>query len=60
MLITKKENIIKALQTVDTHKVNPTENDFGKGDSAELFLNSLSSAKIWEINHQKEFKNINF
>ena len=56
----QKGNIIKALQTVNTHKVNRTENDFGKGDSAELFLSSLSSAKIWEINHQKEFKNINF
>ena len=56
----QKENILKALKTVNTHKVNPTENDFGKGNSAELFLSSLSSAKIWEINHQKEFKNINF
>lgn len=56
----KKGNISKALQAVATHKTSPTVNDFGKGESAELFLNSLLSTKIWEINHQKEFKNINF
>lgn len=56
----QKENISGALQTVNTHKINAAGNDFGKGNSAELFLNSLLSGKIWEINHQKEFKNINF
>lgn len=56
----QKENVLKALQAVTTHKINVLANDFGKGNSAELFLNSLASGKIWEINHQKEFKNINF
>lgn len=55
-----KENISKALKVVATHKTSKASNDFGKGDSADLFLNSLKSTKIWEINHQKEFKNINF
>lgn len=55
-----KENIDKALSAVATHKINPIENDFGSGNSAELFLNSLLSDKIWSINYQKEFKNINF
>jgi UDP-N-acetylglucosamine 2-epimerase (hydrolysing) len=56
----QKENIIKALHSVTNHKISPTANDFGKGNSAELFLNSLLSSKIWEINHQKKFKNIDF
>ena len=56
----KKENIAKALELVTSHKVNPIENNFGKGNSAELFLNSLLSAEVWDINYQKQFKNINF
>lgn len=56
----QKENIDKALEAVMTHKINPVANDFGSGNSAELFLNSLLSDKIWSINYQKEFKNINF
>ena len=56
----KKENILKALHSVAMHQVSQIENDFGKGNSSELFLNSLSSTKIWDINHQKEFKNIDF
>lgn len=56
----QKQNILKALHLISSHKVSPASNDFGKGNSAELFLNSLLSDKIWEINHQKEFKTINF
>lgn len=56
----QKENIIKALHSVINHKISPVNSDFGKGKSAELFLNSLLSSKIWEINHQKKFKNIDF
>lgn len=56
----QKENISKALEAVTIHQVNPIENDFGIGGSAELFLSSLISVNIWKINHQKEFKNINF
>lgn len=56
----QKENILKALSSVGTHKVSVVDNVFGKGNSSNLFLNSLLSSKIWKINHQKEFKNINF
>ena len=38
------ESISNALCTIDTHKVQPTESDFGKGNSAELFLKSLLNA----------------
>lgn len=56
----QKKNIAKALHTISNHQVSSATKDFGKGNSTELFLNSLLSAKIWEINHQKEFNNINF
>lgn len=56
----QKENIIIALHSVINHKISPVNSDFGKGKSAKLFLNSLLSSKIWEINHQKKFKNIDF
>ncbi|WP_264522011.1 UDP-N-acetylglucosamine 2-epimerase [Flavobacterium sp. N1994] len=55
-----KNNILKALQSISNHKINQINSDFGKGNSAELFLNSLLTDKIWEISHQKKFKNINF
>jgi len=29
---------------------------FGNGNSAQLFLDSLESSKVWSINHQKQFK----
>ena len=55
-----KTNILKALQSISNHQVNLINTDFGKGNSSELFLNSLLTDKIWEISHQKKFKNINF
>ena len=32
---------------------------FGKGNSAKLFVESLSDEKIWKLNHQKQFVDIN-
>jgi len=31
---------------------------FGKGNSAELFLNHLQSEALWEISHQKQFRDL--
>ncbi len=55
-----KKSIQKALQIIDNHKVQPSQNDFGKGNSAGLFLKSIENNDIWKINHQKQFENINF
>lgn len=54
-----KESIVEALQAIDTHQVLPSKNDFGNGNSAQLFLNSLLNTDIWQLNHQKQFKDIN-
>jgi len=53
-----KESISKALQTIDTHEILPSKNDYGSGNSAQLFLNSLLNNDIWQLNHQKQFKDI--
>ena len=54
-----KKNIIEALQIIDSHKVQVTNSDFGKGNSAQLFLESLEKNDIWQLNHQKQFRDIN-
>lgn len=51
-----KESIQNALNAIGNHKVKPTLNDFGKGNSAALFLKSIENKEIWNINHQKQFR----
>ncbi len=48
-------DIKKALQVIDHYTITPTK-DFGTGDSATLFLKSLKSMALWEVNHQKQFR----
>ncbi|MCM0668635.1 UDP-N-acetylglucosamine 2-epimerase [Flavobacterium tyrosinilyticum] len=52
----EKKNISKALSIIDSHKVKQSDADFGTGNSAELFLDSLQGDKIWQMNHQKQFR----
>ncbi|WP_320814524.1 UDP-N-acetylglucosamine 2-epimerase [Flavobacterium sp.] len=52
------KSITDALKIMDSHKVQKTSNDFGKGNSAQLFLKSLSNQDIWNLNHQKQFRDI--
>ncbi|MDI6046600.1 UDP-N-acetylglucosamine 2-epimerase [Flavobacterium yafengii] len=47
-----------ALEKIDSHQVVKTNADFGKGNSAQLFLESLEGKNIWEVNHQKQFRDI--
>ena len=53
-----KESISNALQIIDTHEILPSKSDYGTGNSAQLFLNSLLNTDIWQLNHQKQFKDI--
>lgn len=50
------KNISEALRKIDSHKVKPTDADFGEGNSAELFLECLQKEEFWEMNHQKQFR----
>lgn len=51
-----EEEIVAALKIIDSHQVKISDSDFGKGNSAELFLKSLLNQDIWALNHQKQFR----
>lgn len=53
-----EKEIVKALKIIDSHQVKVSDSDFGKGNSAELFLKSLLNQDIWALNHQKQFRDI--
>ncbi len=53
-----KEDILQGLFSIDLQKKHSIKNDFGKGNSAELFLESLQIDKIWKLNKQKQFRDI--
>jgi UDP-N-acetylglucosamine 2-epimerase (hydrolysing) len=52
------DGIANALAIIDTHRAQATQSDYGKGNSAALFLESLLNPAIWELNHQKQFRDI--
>ena len=49
------DEILNAVNS-DLTKTSVDAKSFGSGNSAELFLNSLSSKEFWELNHQKQFR----
>ena len=53
-----EKTIFEALKIIDLHRVKPTNADFGHGNSAELFLKCLLKKEFWQMNHQKQFKDI--
>ena len=53
-----QESITTALQSIDLHKVSDSNLDFGQGNSTELFKIAIQSNEIWQINHQKQFRDI--
>ncbi|TAF72541.1 MAG: UDP-N-acetylglucosamine 2-epimerase (hydrolyzing) [Flavobacterium sp.] len=54
----QKAAIGAALDTIDIHKVNGGDSDFGQGNSAQLFLECLKETTIWSSNHQKQFRDL--
>ena len=53
-----EKGINEALSIIDSYKIEKADNDFGEGNSAELFLKSLMKNDIWQLNHQKQFRDI--
>ncbi|PXY42015.1 UDP-N-acetylglucosamine 2-epimerase (hydrolyzing) [Flavobacterium cheongpyeongense] len=51
-----EKGINEALSIIDRHKIKVSNNDFGQGNSAELFLKCLQNSDIWQLNHQKQFR----
>jgi UDP-hydrolysing UDP-N-acetyl-D-glucosamine 2-epimerase len=54
----EKNSILKALTTIDNHKIQKANSDFGKGNSAALFLDCMCQENFWKINHQKQFRDL--
>lgn len=52
------ESISEALQKIDSHQVTSQQADFGSGNSSDLFLKSLLDESLWNLNHQKQFRDI--
>ena len=50
------KNITSALKNIDQNEVQKVDADFGQGNSAQLFLESIENEDIWRINHQKQFR----
>jgi len=53
------ENSIRAaLLNIDKRQVIKTTAAFGKGNSSKLFLKAMLTKDLWEINHQKQFREL--
>ena len=53
-----QQAIFEALQNITYIKTQQKTASFGDGKSAELFLESLLNEDIWQLNHQKQFRDI--
>ena len=53
-----KNGIDDSLSKIGSRKTQISGDDFGKGNSAELFLKSLQKDDIWQLNHQKQFRDL--
>ncbi len=54
-----KDAIFAALQREMIKSKEIEHNSFGDGNSASAFLTALQDDKLWKINHQKQFRDIN-
>ena len=51
-------DISKALRS-ELKKINIEKTGYGKGNSSQLFLKKLESENVWNLNHQKQFRDFN-
>lgn len=51
-----KQSILDALKSIDSHKIQRIDSNFGDGNSTQLFANAIENKDIWKINHQKQFR----
>ncbi|MFL9831969.1 UDP-N-acetylglucosamine 2-epimerase [Flavobacterium sp. ST-87] len=51
-----KESISGALNRIDSHNMQTIISNFGSGNSTQLFFKAIQNRDLWEINHQKQFR----
>ena len=54
----EQSDISNALQNIKNHSQKSFQPNFGSGNSAQLFLETLQSAPFWQTNHQKQFRDV--
>ena len=52
------DSICSALKNIDNQRPENMNSQFGDGNSAKLFMESLLNLDIWKVNHQKQFRDI--
>lgn len=52
------EGIKKGLLHIEKQKISKEKKSFGNGNSAKLFLKSLEQEKFWDLDKQKQFRDI--
>ncbi|WP_299781926.1 UDP-N-acetylglucosamine 2-epimerase [uncultured Formosa sp.] len=50
--------ITTALRDIDSAPRQDVAAQFGSGNSAQLFMECLNRAALWELNHQKQFRDL--
>jgi UDP-N-acetylglucosamine 2-epimerase (hydrolysing) len=50
--------ILQAISKIDTVSFHSENSYFGNGKSSEKFLQTLRSKKVWETEHQKQFRDL--
>jgi UDP-N-acetylglucosamine 2-epimerase (hydrolysing) len=53
-----ENSITQALSSINSREIQKIDGDFGNGNSAELFLDCLEKSDIWQLNQQKQFRDI--
>jgi UDP-N-acetylglucosamine 2-epimerase (hydrolysing) len=53
-----ENSIREALLNIDKRQVIKKTAAFGKGNSSKLFLKAMLTKDLWEINHQKQFREL--
>jgi UDP-N-acetylglucosamine 2-epimerase (hydrolysing) len=53
-----KRSILKVLSGIDLYEVAPSKENYGNGKSAQLFVETLNNSDVWQLNHQKQFRDI--
>lgn len=52
------KSIENALSEIDSHTIQKVTADFGNGNSTHFFVQALENSDIWNVNHQKQFRDI--
>jgi len=58
----ERKSILKAISLAKNFKKDTTnkDSDFGQGNSDQIFLKILNSDKIWSLDCQKQFQDVNY